>query len=120
MDYSLPGFSVHGILQALIPECVAISFSGSSYQPSDWTQVPWIAGRFFTDLATREAQVPSVGQKNPLEKEMATHSSTFAWKIPWTEAWLATVHGTTKESNMTERLNSNNTKVYSGKVAKQL
>ena len=32
-----------------------------------------------------ETWVPSLGQKDPLEKEMATHSSTFAWKIPWTE-----------------------------------
>ena len=29
--------------------------------------------------------VPSLGQEDPLEKEMATHSSTLAWKIPWTE-----------------------------------
>ena len=29
--------------------------------------------------------VPSLGQKHPLEKEMATHSSTPAWRIPWTE-----------------------------------
>jgi len=30
-------------------------------------------------------QVQSLGQEDLLEKEMATHSSTFAWKIPWTE-----------------------------------
>ena len=30
-------------------------------------------------------QVQSLGQENPLEKEMATHSSILAWKIPWTE-----------------------------------
>ena len=30
----------------------------------------------------REIQVPSLGQEDPLEKEMATHSSTLAWKIP--------------------------------------
>ena len=29
--------------------------------------------------------VPSLGQEDPLEKEMAIHSSTVAWKIPWTE-----------------------------------
>ena len=34
---------------------------------------------------TRETQVPSLGQEDPVEKEMATHSSTPAWKIPWTE-----------------------------------
>ena len=30
-------------------------------------------------------QVLSLGWEDPLEKEMATHSSTLAWKIPWTE-----------------------------------
>ena len=35
--------------------------------------------------AMRETQVWSLGQKDPLEKEMATHSSVLAWKIPWTE-----------------------------------
>ena len=33
----------------------------------------------------RETQVRSLGQEDPLVKEMATHSSTLAWKIPWTE-----------------------------------
>ena len=33
----------------------------------------------------QETQVQSLGQEDPLEKEMATHSSTIAWKIPWTE-----------------------------------
>ena len=32
-----------------------------------------------------ETRVQSLGQEDPLEKEMATHSSTLAWKIPWTE-----------------------------------
>ena len=43
-----------------------------------------------------EAQVQSLGWEDPLEKEMATHSSTLAWKIPWTKATVhrvATVHG---------------------------
>ena len=34
--------------------------------------------------AMREAWVRSLGGEDPLEKEMATHSSTLAWKIPWT------------------------------------
>ena len=33
----------------------------------------------------REIWVRSLGQEDPLKKEMATHSSTLAWKIPWTE-----------------------------------
>ena len=32
-----------------------------------------------------ETQVQSLGQEDPLEKEMATHSSIYAWRIPWTE-----------------------------------
>ena len=35
--------------------------------------------------AMRETQVRSLGWENPLEKEMATHSSIFAWEIPQTE-----------------------------------
>ena len=35
--------------------------------------------------AVQETQVRSLGWEDPLEKEMATHSSTLAWKIPWTE-----------------------------------
>ena len=37
-------------------------------------------------LATMwETQVQSLGWEDPMEKEMATHSSTLAWKIPWME-----------------------------------
>ena len=35
--------------------------------------------------AVQETQVRSLCLEDPLEKEMATHSSTLAWKIPWTE-----------------------------------
>ena len=35
--------------------------------------------------AMQETQVQSLGWEDPLEKEMATHSSILAWKIPWTE-----------------------------------
>ena len=35
--------------------------------------------------AMQETQVPSLGQKDPLEKGMATHSRTLAWRIPQTE-----------------------------------
>ena len=33
----------------------------------------------------RETQVQSLGREDPVEKETAVHSSTIAWKIPWTE-----------------------------------
>ena len=35
--------------------------------------------------AMQETWVRSLGRENPLEKEMATHSSILAWRIPWTE-----------------------------------
>ena len=35
--------------------------------------------------AIAETWVQSLGRENPLEKEMATHSSILAWEIPWTE-----------------------------------
>ena len=35
--------------------------------------------------AVQETQVWSLGQEDPLEKEMTTHSSILAWRIPWTE-----------------------------------
>ena len=36
-------------------------------------------------LAEQETWVQSLGQENPLEEGMATHSSILAWRIPWTE-----------------------------------
>ena len=48
MDCSLPGSSVHGILQARIPEWLVIPFSRGSSWPRSGIQVSYIAGRFFT------------------------------------------------------------------------
>ena len=44
-------------------------------------------------------RVGSLNQKDLLEEEMATHSSTHAWKIPWTEEPGRLVHGGCKESD---------------------
>ena len=57
VDYSLPGFSVHRILQARVLESVAIPFFRVSSWPRDWTQISCIAGRFFIVWATREANL---------------------------------------------------------------
>ena len=55
---------------------------------------------------TQETRVRSLGWEDPLEKEMAIHSSTIAWKIPWTEepGRLHRPWGR-KELDTTERLN---------------
>ena len=47
-----------------------------------------------------------LGQEGALKKGMVTHSGVLAWEIPWAIAWRAIVHGVTKESDMTERLNN--------------
>ena len=38
-----------------------------------------------TDPPMQETQIQSLGWEDPLEKEMATHSSVLAWETPWTE-----------------------------------
>ena len=49
-------------------------------------------------MPMQDKQVPSLSQEDPLEKEMATHSSTLACEIPRTEEpWQATVQRVTKE-----------------------
>ena len=55
--------------------------------------------------AMQETQARSLGGEDPLEKEMATHSSILAWKILWNRgAWWATVHGVTKNQTQLKRL----------------
>ena len=49
----------------------------------DWASL--VAQMVKNPLAMQEAQAQSLGQENPLEKGMATHSSIFAWRIPWAE-----------------------------------
>ena len=54
----------------------------------------------------RKTGVQSLGLEDLLEKEMATHSSILAWKIPWTEEPGRLQSMGRKESDMTERLHS--------------
>ena len=51
-----------------------------------------------------ETWVWSLGREDPLEKEMATHSSILAWRIPWTEELCGLQSTGRKESDTTERL----------------
>ena len=54
--------------------------------------------------AMQETPVRLLGQEDPLEKEMTTHSSILAWKISWTEEPVGCSPRGHKESDMTERL----------------
>ena len=53
----------------------------------------------------QETWVRSLGREDPLEKEMATHSSTLAWRIPWTEEPGGLQSMGLQELDTTERLN---------------
>ena len=51
-----------------------------------WNAVLSLVAQMVKSLPTMwETRVRSLGREDPLEKEIATHSSTLAWKIPWTE-----------------------------------
>ena len=56
--------------------------------------------------AMQETWVRSLSREDPLEKEMATHSSILAWRIPWTEEPGGLQSTGSKESDTTERLHS--------------
>ena len=62
-----------------------------------------MAQRFKRLPAMRETRVQPLGQEDPLEKEMATHSSILAWETLWMEGYSPRGH---KESDTTERLHS--------------
>ena len=59
-----------------------------SHQIQSTLKINWaslVAQRLKHLPGIRETQVRSLGREDPLEKEMATHSSTLAWRIPWRE-----------------------------------
>ena len=63
--------------------------------PAGITGLPWrLSGKESASSAGDAGLIP--GQEDPLEKEMATHSSTLAWNPMDRRAWWATVHGVTK------------------------
>ena len=60
------------------------------------------SARAFPSGPVQEMRVQSLGQEDPLEKEIATHSSILAWEIPWIKKpGRVTVHGVTEESDTT-------------------
>ena len=84
VDCSPPGSSVHEILQARILEWVAIPFSKGSFQPRDWTQVSYIAGRFFTIWVTREAD--GIGPRRAKSLRMPT--AEISWEKSKCLLWV--------------------------------
>ena len=87
-------------------------------QPAAFTSLPHLTlpqrqDRFLVSLvaqtvknlpAMQETWVQSLGEEDPLEKGMATHSSILAWRIPWTEEPGRQQSVGLQESDMTEQL----------------
>ena len=74
---TVPGSSVHGILQARILEGVVISFSRGSFQPRDWTPISCIAGEFFTtEPSGKLHSYPIVTQYRSIHHDIWTQSSS--------------------------------------------
>ena len=69
---------------------IAFIYSGLSW---------WLSGKEYAPV--QEMRVPSLGQEDPLEKEMATHSSLLAWETPWTEEPGGYSTWSCKESDIT-------------------
>ena len=79
MDCSLLGSSIHGIFQARVLEWGATAFSACKSEVIDiihWVSL--MAQRVRNLLAMQETQIQSLGQEDPLEEEMAIHSSILA------------------------------------------
>ena len=97
IDCSPPGSSVHGVSQVRRLEWVANSCSKEPSDPGIKLTSPALQADSFTSGASLVAQlikklpavwetwVQSLVWEDPLEKGLATHSSTLAWRIPWTE-----------------------------------
>ena len=79
---------LNDLLQYLFCLCVCVClvsflFGRGGVAKSCWTS---LVAQMVKHLPTMpETQVQSLGREDPLEKEMATHSSLLAWRIPWTE-----------------------------------
>ena len=88
MDCSLPGSSVHRILQARIMEWVAIPFSKGSSRPRDQTLF-CIAGRFFTTWATKEASPTKKYSYSPANVlPFSTEGQTYFSRVILFFSWL--------------------------------
>ena len=91
-DCTLPGSSVHRILQSRIVEWLAISYSRGSSWPRDQTQVSCIAGRFFTIWAIREAHFTY----NSVYILNQTPKSSFSLSLPFANhKFISYVYGST-------------------------
>ena len=82
---------------------IILSSSRKNLRQLPFFRASLVAQRIKRLPAMQETRVRSLGWEDPLGKEMATHSSILAWRIPWTEE-PGRLQSTGKESDMTEQL----------------
>ena len=68
--------------------------------------------------SVQETWVPSLGQDDPLEKGVATHSSILAWRAQWTEEFGGLAHRVTKSQTQWKRLSTHNHRTWQQLVRK--
>ena len=70
---------------------------------TEYSRLPWLLSGKEPVCQCRRHKFKALGQEDPLEEGIATHSSIFAWRIPMDRgAWQATVPRVTEESDITE------------------
>ena len=92
LDCSSPGSSAHVISQARILEWIAISFCIGSSKPRDWTRVSCIAGGFFTDWATREAQMIKLNTNSFNQNSEFINTKLERLELSWSRIWSCLQH----------------------------
>ena len=83
LAWRIPGMGEPGGLPSMGSHRVGHNYSDLPAATQYWASL--VAQTVKNLPAMWETWVQSLGQEDPLEKEIATHSSTLAWKIPWTE-----------------------------------
>ena len=81
-----------------LPDCPAICFTCLASQVAQWERI---------HLPMLEIRVLSLSREDPLEEEMATHSSILAWEIPWPDEPAGLQSMGRKELDMTDQLSNN-------------
>ena len=104
-QWKRPVTNGHRVYDSTYIVCPERQIHRDSKYISDWPWASLVAQTVKSLPAVQENQVWSLGREDPLEKEMATHSSNLAWRISWIERSLACYSPWgRKESDTTERL----------------
>ena len=99
--FQLDMFGGEGNGTPLQYSCLGNPMDGGAW----WAAVPGVA-----KSQTRLSDFPFTFHFHALEKEMATHSSVLAWRIPGTGAWWASIYGVTQSRTQLKRLSSSSSR----------